>query len=543
MTRAVVIGGGLVGLSTAALLAHGGLETRLLERHPDLGGRSAPIRAKGAILDASPWPFLYEAASGFFALLGRDLHDYLDLLEPDIRLRVFMEDGASLSSDTLDLEHDATVNWGKLDDLAPDEGQTASRLVLRALEREPVVRQRLLGAPLQRKFSVVNPSIMRNLPWSLGVLRRSIRMDLASSLKHPGIRSLLEYAILGLTGSPSSTPVAYSGLYCHLLTGTVRHPRGGVAAVVSSLDRVAREEGVEIATSCDVARILVDPDTRLATGVVTRSGDIVPTDLVVSCVDPHHVESSLLPAEYRSYSASVWTRPLSPSAVVATVIVKKRVPQLAHHNVFLPKNWDRVLSCLEGKPLLDPLAFELAYIGRPTATDSKAVPRGKDRLSLVVPLPADPTLGADAQSLQDLHRLIARVMAQVGLMADIPDLGDRFDIEHVVGPANFSSDYSAPMGTLAGISPSLKTLLLPRPTITASGVRNLVYSGMSILPGWGMEGAFDASEVTARALLDLGTIDPLPRPSGRGFLRSSTRPGVIGDLLREIPEADAGNEP
>jgi 1-hydroxy-2-isopentenylcarotenoid 3,4-desaturase len=535
MTRAVVIGGGLVGLSTAALLSRGGLEVTLLERHPNTGGRSAPIRAKGALLDAAPGPFSYQAMSDFHALLGRNLHDHLDLVEPDIRLRVFIENETGLPSETFDLEHDAGPNWDRLDELAPDEGRAVSRLVLRTVEREPLIRQRLHNVPLTRSVPALSLSVIRRLRWLYKVLGTSVGKELSTSLGNPDVRSLLECSILGLTGSPSSTPVAYSSVYTRLLTGVVRYPRGGVASVVSTLEDAAREEGSEIRTEFDVARILVDPETRLATGVISRSGDVLPADVVVSCVDPHHTDTSLVPPEYRSFPESQWARRPAPSAIVALLVFKKRVRQLAHHNVFLPQDWDRVISDLEGERVADPLAFESVYVGRPTATDSKAAPRGKDLLSLVIPLPADPSLGADDRSSQDLRQMITRVVSQIGFMADIPDLGERLHADHVSTPADFASDYSAWQGSLMGIAPTIKNLLLPRPTITSPKVGNLVHAGMSLLPGWGMEGALDAAAVTAKALLGSEGTESLPVPAPQGFLRLSTRTDVLGDLLRDAP--------
>ena len=51
-----------------------------------------------------------------------------------------------------------------------------------------------------------------------------------------------------------------------------------------------------------------------------------------------------------------------------------------------------------------------------------------------------------------------------------------------------------------------------------------------------MEGALDASVVTAKALLGSKGSEALPTPAPQGFLRLSTRADVLGDLLRDIPE-------
>lgn len=532
MTRAVVIGGGLIGLSTAALLSRGGLEVTLLERHSNLGGLSAPIRAKHGIVDASPWSYSSEAVSRFLSLLGREPGDCLDLGTPDLRFRTFHERGVGVPPTVIDFEHDFSANWARLDEVTPDDGSAMSRLVPHAAERDDLIRNRLRNVPFDGRQCFVRSPLASHLPWLVRVLGGKIGKDFGS-LAHTETRRLLECSILGLTGSPASTPLAYAYSYCHFLSGLVHHPRGGVGSLVSALEKVARDEGVDIMTECEAARILIDPDTTLATGIVTRSGGIVPAQLVVACVDPHHTETSLLAQEYRSFPESWWgDRQPSPSALVAVLTVKKRVPQLAHHNYFVPHNWKRVVSGLGAEPLEDPLAFEFVYVGRPTATDAKAAPRGKDLLTLVVPLPPDPSLGQTDDSRQAYEGLIARIVFQIGIMADIPDLGDRFSLDHVTTPWDFASDFSAWRGSLAGIAPTTKNLLAARPGNITPKVRNLLYPGTSILPGWGMDGALDSAEITVKVLLGHHGPGSLDGPLEPGFLRSTVRTDAIGDLLR-----------
>jgi len=90
--RVVVVGGGIGGLATAALLARGGAQVTLLERHDRVGGRTGTLELDGFRFDTGPsWYFMPEVFEHFFALLGERVEDHLDLVRLDPAYRLFPE--------------------------------------------------------------------------------------------------------------------------------------------------------------------------------------------------------------------------------------------------------------------------------------------------------------------------------------------------------------------------------------------------------------------------------------------------------------------
>lgn len=78
--RIAVIGGGLAGLSTAALLAKNGLTVDLYEKNSDLGGRCGVWETDGYLFDTGPsWYLMPEVFDKFFHDVGTSTAEQLNL--------------------------------------------------------------------------------------------------------------------------------------------------------------------------------------------------------------------------------------------------------------------------------------------------------------------------------------------------------------------------------------------------------------------------------------------------------------------------------
>ena len=94
---AAVVGGGIAGLATAALLARDGWEVTLFEARADLGGRAGSWERDGFRFDTGPsWYLMPEVFEHFFRLLGTTADAELDLVPLTPAYRVYPEptDGA-----------------------------------------------------------------------------------------------------------------------------------------------------------------------------------------------------------------------------------------------------------------------------------------------------------------------------------------------------------------------------------------------------------------------------------------------------------------
>ena len=87
MTKKVaIIGGGISGLATAALLAKAGCEVQLFEARERVGGRAYTWQKDGFIFETGPsWYLMPEAFDQFYRLMGTTSAEQLDSLSAEQR--------------------------------------------------------------------------------------------------------------------------------------------------------------------------------------------------------------------------------------------------------------------------------------------------------------------------------------------------------------------------------------------------------------------------------------------------------------------------
>ncbi len=123
--RAVVIGGGIAGLATAALLAARGHDVDLFEKNDDLGGRVGSLTREGYRFDTGPsWYLMPEVFDHFFRLLGTSAADELDLVSLDPSYRVFFEGGHP----PVDVHGDRARNQNLFESIEAGAGRALGRV-------------------------------------------------------------------------------------------------------------------------------------------------------------------------------------------------------------------------------------------------------------------------------------------------------------------------------------------------------------------------------------------------------------------------------
>ncbi|CAN5222409.1 phytoene desaturase family protein [soil metagenome] len=513
MTRSIVIGGGISGLATAALLAHEGHQVTLFEKNDEVGGRAGTWERDGFRFDTGPsWYLMPEVFDHFYRMLGTTAAEQLELLQLDPGYRVYGEG----HTDPLDIHADVEENLETFESIEKGSAVKLAKYLDSAREIYELAKQRFLYSTFQRLGPVFGGEVTAQSARLLRLLVEPLDSLTRRTVRDTRLRQVLGYPAVFLGASPKTAPSMYS-LMSHLdLVDGVLYPIGGFTRVIESIADLARAEGVEIRTGVTVRKIVVE--NGAATGVEYTTGDgkigFADADVVVSAADLHFTETRLLEREeQRTYPEEYWEKRVAgPSALLIMLGVSGELSQLEHHTLFFAKDWNEGFTAIFGEQSRVPETPSV-YVCKPSGVDASVAPDGTENLFVLVPLPADPALGRggiDGAGDASIEALADRVITQISDWAGIPDLAERVVVRRTIGPADFVNDLNAWKGTALGPAHTLRQSAFFRAGNVSKKVTGLFYTGSSTIPGIGLPMCLISAELVLKRLRGDTTAGPLP---------------------------------
>jgi phytoene desaturase len=511
--RAAIVGGGIAGLATAALLGADGWSVTLFEARDELGGRAGSWERAGFRFDTGPsWYLMPEVFDHFFRLLGTTAAEQLDLVRLDPAYRVYSDPATGRAP--LDVRSGRDAATALFESVEPGAGERLAAYLDSAGDAYDLAVTRFLYDTYETTAGLRDPALLRRIPQLAPLLTRSLASHVDRRFADPRLRQILGYPAVFLGGSPYGVPSLYH-LMSHLdLDDGVLYPRGGFTEIIGAVQRLAEASGTRIETGARVVAIVTEGD--VATGVELADGRRIDADLVVSAADLHHTETSLLPRAQQSYPESWWAkRSPSPGALLVLLGVEGELPQLAHHTLLFTDDWRSNFDDIFGaRPRIpDPASL---YVCRPSATDATVAPPGHENLFVLVPVPADPSLGRggiDGGGEPAIEAAADRVIAQIAQWCDVPDLADRVVVRRTIAPGDFAADLGAWRGNALGLAHTLGQSAMFRPRNASRKVDGLSYAGASALPGIGLPMCLISAELVVKRLRGDRSPGPLAEPA------------------------------
>ncbi|MFP4406091.1 phytoene desaturase family protein [Rhodosalinus sp.] len=479
--RAIVAGAGFGGIAAALRLRARGYDVHLIDRCPRLGGRGQVFEHEGFRHDAGPTvltaPHLFE---DLFALFGKRMADYVELVEPDPWYRFHFHDG-----ETFDYGPTEAATEAEIARLSPADVEGYRRLGAWSKKIYDIGFQRLATTPFHSIGFMLQqiPHLIRLRSYE------SVWSMVGRFLKDDRLRRAFSIQPLLVGGNPFDTTAIY-GMINHLeRTHGIWFPKGGTGALVDALERLMREEGIRISLNTTIKRIRLEGGR--ATGVALENGIKLPADVVVSNMDPMHVYQHLLPASVQSPVARLRTRHarLSMGLYVLFFGADRTWPEVAHHTVWFGERYKDLLTDIFHRKVLAE-DFSL-YVHRPTATDPSFAPEGKDSFYVLCPVPnlaGGQDWSVEGPKLRD--RIVAALDASM-----LPGLADTITAEFAMTPEDFRSDYLSVDGAGFSLSPFFSQSAWFRFHNRGEGVRNLYFVGAGTHPGAGLPGVVSSAKV------------------------------------------------
>jgi phytoene desaturase len=472
--KVLIIGAGFGGLAQALLSAKEGDEVLVLEKNEMSGGRSSVHSEGGYTFDMGPsWYLMPDVYERFFQEFGKDPKELFKLQRLD-------HDGK-----VVDISADMESNYRLFDELEEKGAEKLKEYLEQSKEKYDTAILQLL----YRDYSKLSDLL------DLKLIKQGRKMHMFENLdsfvnKHfqsDKAKKIVEYSIGFLGGSPTNTPSFYH-IMSHIdFTLGVWYPEGGMRAVVQAMYEMATSMGVRFHFNEPVTGIRTEG--RSVSKVVTDRGEYS-ADVVVVNADYAHSELELLGEKDRTYKLRYWEKKvLAPSAIVMYLGVDRKVPELAHHSLFLDQDWGANFDQIFDKEKATWPSSPSYYVNVPSMTDPSAAPSGKETLFVLVPL---------APGLEDSPEIRERFYQQIMEHLELTlgtEIRSHVEVKRLFALNDFKERYNAYKGTALGLTHTLRQTALFRPVHRSKKVRNLYYTGHYCHPGIGVPMVLISSQI------------------------------------------------
>jgi diapolycopene oxygenase len=485
--RAVVIGGGLGGLSAASSLASRGFSVTLLEKNPRLGGKLNIMEKEGFTFDLGPsiltLPGIFRKV---FQEAGMSFDSLCPVRELDLHWRNFFEDGTRF-----DFSADMERTAAELEGLRPGVSRVFRKYMEYAGKQDSIVRQGYFEKGPDTFFGMIRATGLLRI---LGLdLFRTMHGANTAFFGNSHLRDAFDYFIKYVGGSAIDAPGFMNMLSSVQWKDGLWYAEGGMYNIALAFEKLLETQGVEIRKNCLVRSIVVKEGK--AAGVAVADGDPIEADVVVSNMEVIPAYRDLLGMEGPWLSALERKFHPACSGIVLHLGTDRVFPGLAHHNFFYSRNQAAHFHRITREELLpdDPTLYVVAV----TRTDPGKAPEGCDNIKILPHIPPlNPERSYSRQDYEDLAVLCMTKMERMG----ITDLRKHVVVKDMWTPVDIRDNYFSNRGAIYGVSPDMRTNYAFKLPKHSRKVRDLWFVGGSVNPGGGMPMAVLSGYNAARCI-------------------------------------------
>ena len=465
--RVVVVGAGVAGLSSAALLAKHGYRVTLLEKQGGPGGRAAQATWDGFTFDLGPTLlFMCDVYRELFAVLGEDFDREVPTVRLSPNYRLNYPDGRTLTISPVLSETIAS-----LEAFHPGSSAGFLRYFAEAARAYEISRRDFVGRRIRGFADFITP---RNV---VSLIRAGAFRNLAARAQRaflsPEIAAAFSFQSMYLGMSPYDSPELYRLLLFTELGEGIHFPLGGIGALSRGLERVARRAGVEIRYDAEVIAL-----ERNASNVsaVRCGNERYECDIALLTADlPYAYETLLGEPHHRSNRMRH-----TPSALLLYVALERRYPGLQHHEFLMPSDLRATCADIFDRGIFprDPAI----YLAAPSVTDPTMAPPGKEALYVLVPAP---NLRGEVDWRGQLDGLVASILTRIEERR-LPGLRGNVRFVRTRTPLEFADSLNCSRGAAFGLSHDVLQIGPLRPDSRHRRYRNCFFAGASTRPATGL---------------------------------------------------------
>jgi phytoene desaturase len=480
--KIIVIGSGFGGIAAALRMRAKGYKVTLLEKHPDLGGRARVFKKDGFIYDGGPTvitaPYLFEE---LFSLFNKKISDYVKIVPLELWYRFVFEDKTSFDYSGNEMSMEKEI-------------QKFSKTDISGYKKLVNFTQKIFDKGFTelstKSFNNIN-FMLKQIPALLKLKSyQSVYKLVASYISNEKLRRVFSMHPLLVGGNPFTTTSIYTLiLYLEKKWG-IHYSIGGTGSVVNALEKLMKEEGVEIIKNAEVTEML-SSDNKIE-GVQINNKNNLYGNYVICNSDPPNVYKNLIKSKKKYgflFNQKVKRMNYSMGLFVYYFGSKKQFEKVAHHTIYFGKSYEKHLSKIfDQKILSDDISY---YLHRPSATDPSMAPKDHDAFYVLVPVPNNLSGINWSKEGERFKELVLTKMDQTVL----PGIKENVVSDFYLTPDYFENELSTLHGSGFSIQPKFTQSAYFRFHNKSEIFDNLYFVGAGTHPGAGMPGVLSSAKV------------------------------------------------
>ncbi|MAQ75814.1 MAG: phytoene dehydrogenase, partial [Aquimarina sp.] len=331
--KALIIGSGIAGLSSAVRLSNLGYEVEVFEANNYPGGKLSQFQLGAYRFDRGPSLFtMPQYVEELFELSGVDMENYFEYNRKDIVCNYFYEDGTRFTSYAD--QHKFAEEAEKVFDVDRNE-------ILQYFKRSKQKYDLTASLFLEKSLHKLSTYFTKD---TLKAIFKINSLDIDSTLDEVNRESFKDEKLVQLFNrfatyngsSPYLTPGIMSMIpHLEQYYGTFL-PKGGMFSITESIYELAIKLGVNFHFNCEVDKIKVEDNKAIGVEVKEK---FYPADLVVSNMDVVPTYEKLL--KNQKHPERTLEQPRSSSALIFYWGIRKEFKELDLHNIFFSEDYKK----------------------------------------------------------------------------------------------------------------------------------------------------------------------------------------------------------
>jgi len=469
--KAIIVGTGLGGLTTAMRLASKGYSVEMVEKFHQAGGRLNQLKKDGFTWDLGPsfFSMSYEFDEFFKDIGIKAPFEFIDLdplytvrIQNDHRKYVIHKDLDKLAEQFAEIE--------------PNFKQNMERLLLSGgkffHDTEDLVIKKNYNSLMHYLLTLAR------VPWGHSPkMVRSVWKELERHFESQQVKQIFSLVAFFLGATPYDTPAIYTLLtYTELVHDGYHNVKGGMYKIVEGLLAEMRKMDITIHYNTEI------------TGFEKKDGRV--NALLDSTGKRWEADTYVINSDAAGFRHEVFKRPkfteerldkmkwtLAPFTMYLGV--KGKIDSLEHHNYFLGDNFeDYANKIFKNSISLDKPYY---YVNVNSKSNNDMAPAGHENLYILCPVP-DLRFKPD---WSDREKLADDIMTDLSERTGF-DIKANLVTKTIYDPIDWRDAFNLYKGSGLGLAHDLNQIGYFRPKNKDEEFNNVFYVGASTIPGTGL---------------------------------------------------------